>query len=66
LKSDQQDFLSFALKRSTAEELYRVLCTKEDHLSMDMKKLIHYLENYILESSTIETMEELFEKKGKE
>lgn len=66
MSSNDKNILRFALKRSTAEELYCILCSQEEILSADMKKLIHYLENHILESSTIESMEDLFEKKEKE
>lgn len=66
MNSDKENLLSIALKKSTTEELYRILCNKEASLSKDMKKLMLFLEKHILESATIENMEELLGNKEEE
>lgn len=63
---EKENLLSITLKKSTTEDLYRILCKEEESLSGDMYKLMLHLENYILKSSTIENMEEIFGKEEKE
>lgn len=57
----EEEIIRLGLKKETAAELYRIIAENEDTLTGDMKKVLHFLEQFVLDQSTILEMEELFE-----
>lgn len=57
----KEKIVRLGLRKETASELYKILSNQENKLSGDMKKVLHFLEQFLMNESTILEMEELFE-----